>query len=100
VGDFSISVSPATLVVKRATSSNYTVTVTDNGGFNGNVDLSVSGVPAHTIAIFSPTPVNGSGTSTLQISAIRGTSRGTSTLIITGKSGSLTHSTTAILTIQ
>ena len=69
-----------------------TVTVSSYGGFNSQVSLSVTGLPAGSSAVFSPTTIPGSGTSTLTLS--RGTAvDGTYTLTLTGTAGAQTFST-------
>jgi hypothetical protein len=98
--DFTISVSPTSLSVARSSSGSYTVTITGNNGFAGTVSLSVSGVPGRVTATFNPTTITGSGSSTLTVAVNRRATTGTRTLTITGTSGSLSHSTTASLTIR
>jgi hypothetical protein len=98
--NFTISVSPSALTVTRGSSGNYTVTITGQNGFAGAVSLSVSGLGSRVTGTFSPTSVTGSGTSTLRVSVGSRATRGTRTLTITGTSGSLSHSTSATLTIQ
>lgn len=98
-GDFSISVSPSTAVVKKGSTTTYGVTVTATGGFNSSVSLSVSGIPSGAIASFSPSTVpGGSGTSTLTVNS--GTAvAGTYALTITGTAGT-SHSTNVTLKIH
>ena len=98
--NFTISASPSTLAVTRGTSGSTTVTIAGQNGFAGTVGLSVSGLGSRVSGAFSPTSVNGSGTSTLTITVNRKATRGNRTLTITGTSGTLTHSTTVTLTIQ
>lgn len=98
--DFGISVSPSSLTVSRGSSGSYTVTITGVNGFAGAVSLSVSGLGSRTTASFNPTSVTGSGTSTLTITAGNRATRGTRTITIKGTSGTLSHSTTATLTIH
>lgn len=100
VPDFTISVSPTSLNVTRGSSGSYTVTIGAVNSFTGTVSLSVSGLGSRVTGTFSPASVTGSGTSTLTIQAARNAARGTRTITITGVSGSLSHSTTATLTIQ
>jgi len=98
-GDFSISAAPSSQTVTRKASASYTVTVTPSGGFTGTVALSVSGLPAGgATASFSPPSVNGSGNSTLTVTA--GNQKGTFTLTITGTSGGLQHTTSVTLTVN
>jgi hypothetical protein len=98
--DFSIAATPASQTVTRGSSTTYTVTVGSLNGFAGPVALSVSGLPSRATAIFNPTSITGSGSSTLTITTNRRSPVGTFTLTITGTSGSLTHSTTVTLVTQ
>ena len=98
--DFTISVSPTSRTVSRGSSGSYTVTIGAVNSFTGTVSLSVSGLGSRVTGTFSPTSVTGSGTSTLTVQASRNASRGARTITITGVSGSLSHSTTATLTVQ
>jgi len=94
--DFYVSVAPSSQTVAEGGSTSYTVTVTPVGGFSGQVDLSVSGLPGDAKSSFTPTQV-GSGASTLSVTA--GQTTGTYTLTITGTSGSLVHMVTATLVV-
>jgi hypothetical protein len=95
--DFSVSVSPGTTSVAPGGTATYTVTVAALNGFTGAVSLSATGLPVGATPTFSPASITTSGTSTLSI--ITGATTGSSTLSITGTSGSLTHSATAILNV-
>jgi subtilisin family serine protease len=102
--DFTISANPTSSSVTRGSSATYTVTVgTSNGEFSGTVGLSVSGLPSGATATFSPTSVTtttGSVSSTLKITTKSNTPRGTFNLTITGKSGTLTHTTKVTLKVN
>jgi hypothetical protein len=98
VGDFTISASPPSQTVPRGGATSYTVTITPNNGFTGSVSLSVSGLPSKATASFSPNPAT--TTSTLTVSTWKRTSPTTYTLTITGKSGSLSHTTTVQLVVN
>jgi hypothetical protein len=100
VGNFTVSLSPPSLSVKRNNSGTYTVTVTPSGGFTGNVTLTVSGVPSRATATLSKTTITGgSGTATLTISAAKNAQLGTVTITVTGTNTTLTNKGTATLTI-
>ena len=99
-GDFSVSVTPASLTVSRGSNGSYTVSVTASAGFTGTVGLSVSGLPRRTSASFSPSSLTGSGSSKLTVSPAHRASTGTFTLTITGTSGVLKHSQPITLTIR
>jgi hypothetical protein len=98
--DFTLSASPASQTISPGSNTAYTVTVTPQNGFNGNVAFSLTGLPAAATAGFAPTSVTGSGSSTLSISTTTSTSGGTSTLAITGDSGSLSHNAHVSLNIS
>jgi serine protease AprX len=74
--------------------------VSAQGGFAGNVSLSVAGLPSAATGSFSVNPVVRAGTSTLTVRTQRFTTRGTFTIRITGKSGTLTHQITATLVVR
>jgi hypothetical protein len=98
--DFTISVSPTSLAVRRGTTGHYTVTITAVNGFAGTVNLSVSGQGSRVTPTFSPTSVSGSGSSTLSVRVSSRATTGNRALTITGTSGSLSHAAGATLTIQ
>ena len=98
--DFSVAASPSSQTVTEGGSTSYTVTVTALPGFTGSIALSVAGLPAGTTGSFSPATIATSGTSTLTVATAASTPAGGSTLTITGVSGSLTHSTSAILDVS
>jgi hypothetical protein len=61
--------------------------------------MSATGLPAGTTAVFSPTTVAGSGSSTATITVGGGVAAGSYPLTITGTSGSLIHSANVTLTV-
>ena len=95
---FLLSVSPSSLGLNQGGSATSTVTVNPQYGFNGNVNLAVSGLPSGVSASFSPTSTT--GTSTLTLTASNTASVGISTLTITGTSRNLTETTTLSLSIH
>jgi hypothetical protein len=98
--DFSISASPISLQESHnGGTTSTTVTVTPIGSFTGAVNLSVSGYPAGVTAVFTPTSVNNSGTSTLRLTSSNAP-RGNYTVTITGTGPSSTHSTTVNLRLS
>lgn len=96
--DFSLSASPNSLTLVQGNSGNSTITVNPVNGFNGTVNLSVSGLPSGVTASFNPASTT--STSTLTLTAASGAATGTFTLTVTGASGTLTRTTTLTLTVN
>lgn len=96
--NFSLSISPAKLTIRRGNSGNATITITPSNGFVGSVNLSVGSLPNGVTAAFSPNPASSSSMLTLTVS--RTASRGSSSLTITGVSGNLTHITNLTLNVR
>jgi hypothetical protein len=98
--DFTIAAAPPTQSVGRPGMTTFTVTIGAVNGFNGVVTLNkVTGLPAKVSQSYSPPTITGSGMSTLTLTTQSGTGTGTFTLTISGKSGTLHHSTKVKLTI-
>ncbi len=95
--DFTISVSPTSQSVRRGNTATYTVTITRLNGFTGSVTLTLSGQPSGSTITFTPNPAT--TTSTLTVKTLPSTSRRTYILTIQGVNGSLSHTTTASLTV-
>jgi Pro-kumamolisin, activation domain len=96
--NFSLSASPAKLTIRRGNSGQTAMIITPSGGFAGNVNFSVSGLPSGVTAAFSPNPSSSSSALTLSVS--RTAPRGTFNLTISGVSGNLTHTTLLVLGIR
>jgi YD repeat-containing protein len=99
VPDFTISASPSTLNAQVGTARQYAVTVAGQSGFSDPVNLTITGLPTGTTATFTPTSITGTGTSTVTINVGSSSPAGTFTLHFIGATSTLTHSTTATLTI-
>jgi hypothetical protein len=91
----SFTLSASSLNIGQGNSSSSSVFVTPQYGFNGIVNLAVTGLPSGVTASFSPNPTTGASTLTLKASSTAAT--GTATLTITGTSGAITASTTMTL---
>jgi len=99
--DFSLSASPASQTVIAGNSANYTASVSPINSFNGNVSLSVSGLPAGAASSFNPSSISGgSGSSTLNVTTSSSTPAGNYTLTATGASGSTSHTATVTLSVN
>jgi Fibronectin type III domain len=96
IGDFTIRIT-SSRSVRKTGSTTYTVTIKPKNGFSGQVSLGVSGLPAHVTGSFSPNPATLFSTLTITASGAASTSV---TFTVTGTSGSLSHSVTALLTVR
>jgi hypothetical protein len=95
--DFTISANPSSLSVASGNTADSTITVTSVNGFTGTVALSVSPSTGASLGSSSLqiTTAGGLASTTLAITPI---SSGTYT--VTGTSGSLTHLTSASVTVE
>jgi autotransporter-associated beta strand protein len=101
VGTFSVSATPPSQTVGLGgANAGYTVNVTTNSGFAGNVVLGISGLPPSSAASFSPQTVTGAGSAILSVTTSNATPSGNYTLTITGTNGALTSATTVALTVS
>jgi subtilisin family serine protease len=98
--DFAVTMSPASVTVTRGQTATYTVTVSSISGFAGSVSLKASGLPANASATWTGNPVSAPGTATVKVKTISSTTRGSFTLKVTATSGSLSHQSTATLTVR
>jgi hypothetical protein len=104
----SSNLTPATISLLRKAGTQdsglFTLTLSPLGGLTGTVSLSCSGVPSHTTCSISPSSVTLNGTSSAQatvtITVGGNASTGKHALTFKGTSGTVTHSTTATLTIN
>lgn len=79
----SYSLSATSVSLTQGASATSTVTITRNGGFNGAVALSVSGLPSGVTGTFNPASATGT-TSTLTLTATTGAATGAFTATISG----------------
>jgi Pro-kumamolisin, activation domain len=93
--DYSLSASPVSVVQGGSASS--TIAVADLNGFSGAVSLTATGMPLGVTASFSSKTTT--GVSTLTLTTMNYTPAGPATITITGVSGGLTHTATAVLTV-
>ena len=78
----------------------YTVQVSPVRGFNGDVNLSVSGLPSGATASFTSPTLHGSGFSVLKVSTSSDTPSGTYPLVVSAISGVLSHVATPTLGVS
>jgi polygalacturonase len=98
--DFGLLVPQNSQSAPQGGAANYTVNVTPANGFNSDVTLTTSGLPAGVTPSFSPNPVaGGSGSSTLTLSVANSVTPNTYSFSIVGTGGGSTHSIPATLTV-
>ena len=97
--DFSISASPGSVSVNPGQSASSTINTAVVSGSPQNVTLSASGLPAGTVASFSPTSVTSGGSSTLTLTTSSSTPAGSYPITVNGTGTSASHSTTVTLTV-
>jgi uncharacterized membrane protein len=96
--DFSLSASPAQLIVQQGSSGNYTINVSPINGFTGTVTFTLTGLPGSgTTASFNPTSVTGTGSTTLTVNVGATLHPICYPMTITGTSGSLQHAASVSL---
>ena len=93
---FGLTASPSSLTAKQGAQASSTISVSALYGFTGAVSLSLSSLPKGVTATFSPNPATKTSTVTFSLSS--SVSPASSLVTITGKSGSLTQTTTITLT--
>lgn len=99
-GDFNLNVVGG-ITVKRGKTGSVTVSVAGTNGFNGNVNLGLTGLPSGATGTLNPTTVNGgNGNSTLTFTIANNAKQGNYPITITGTSGNLVHSVNVVLTIN
>ena len=101
--DFSIATSPSSQTITQGGSTSYDITVSSLNGYSNSVTLSVdSGCPPSASCTFSPDSVvtGGNGSRTLNVTTTGTTTTGNYSLVVKGTDGTLTHTTTASLTVN
>ena len=89
--DFGLIAQAYDQTVTAGGSATYVLEIAGVSGFTGNVNLSVSGLPAGATALFSPVSLYSSGFSTLTIRTTAMTPTGSFSPIVTATSGVLMH---------
>jgi subtilisin family serine protease len=99
--DFSVSVDPASVTVRRGSSGAVSVTVDVLSGSPEPVTLQVAGTPSGVTVSWTGSPVAAPGTAVLTLEvAKKGVRRGSYFLDLTGTSGSLSRSTPLTLEVR
>lgn len=100
VPDFALSATPSSQAIIAGGSAAFTVTVTPGSGFSGTVGFGVTGLPSGATASFTPTTVDTSGSTTLNVSTTSSTSPGTYPLTVTGTTGAISHTVKVTLVVN
>ena len=99
VGSFVLSASPPSQSIFPGSNTSYTITVSTNGNFSGDVSLGFSGRPANASASFTPSSLDGDGSAILNVTTAGSTPAGNFTLAIFGTNVSGVASTGVALDI-
>jgi hypothetical protein len=97
--NFTLSATPSPVSVSPGGNATYTVSTAALDGFSGTMILSASDLPNGATASFNPPSIPVGASSTLAVTTTASTPAANSTLTITGTSGSLTNSTTVVLSV-
>ncbi|MBX4197388.1 S8 family serine peptidase [Candidatus Saccharibacteria bacterium] len=103
VGDFALSSPVNSQSVSPGGTATYTITATPSGGYLGQVNLSLSGLPNLGTSSFLPNPLGIAGapsSSTLSVVTSPTTPAGNYNLTITGNGALKSHTTTVILRVK
>jgi hypothetical protein len=87
---------PTSVFLNQSSTSNSSITITDQNGFNGQVKLSLSTLPKGVKATFQGT----GNKRKLALSATSSAATGFTTVTVTGTSGSITETTTFSLAVS
>ena len=96
--DFSLSESPASIMLYPCSSNSMGITVTGHKGFTGNVYLTPSNLPPGVTAAFGMNPINSATSLTLTASC--SAPGGTALTAVTGTSGSLSSTIYVPVSVQ
>jgi subtilase family serine protease len=95
---FKLTAALGSLTINPGASGSATINIVSANGFSGNINLSVSGLPAGVAVTWSANPANVASSLTLVVSDA--VVRGSYLVTVTGTSGSLSASTTLALLIN
>ena len=99
--NFTLSASPSLLTIVQGTRGTSTLTTTVHNGFNNNISLTATGMPAGIGVSFNPStiPAPGAGSSTMTITVSTSTPSGTYPITVTASGGGLWQSTAVTVVV-
>jgi hypothetical protein len=98
--DFTLSATPATVsLTANGTPATVSLLATAQDGFSGNVQVTITGLPAGVTAQPSAITLTPGTAATLTLTAPSGTAAGSSTVTLTGTSGSLKHTASVAVSV-
>jgi hypothetical protein len=95
---FYLDLTPASQEICVAASAQYSLLALSQNGFNESVILSGTG-PVGTILDFTQNPITPTDTTTINVSSTEGLAEGSYPIVITGTTGTITQTETALLEI-
>lgn len=98
VPSFAMYISPTSPNVVRGTSFEASINTIVGDGFDSPISLTASGLPDGVTVSFSPSVINGAGSSKMTISVPLAGTAGAFTIYVTGTSGSLTETVSSYTT--
>jgi predicted Zn-dependent protease len=99
VNDFTVDAAPSSQAICRGGSTTITVNVGKIANFNGNVTLSVTGLPSGVTASFSTTTVAVPGSATLTLNATTSTTVGNYNITVSGVGSTGTKTRVVVLSV-
>ncbi|HUB52772.1 MAG TPA: hypothetical protein VL986_11515 [Terracidiphilus sp.] len=96
---FTLAPAPATLSIVQGGSGSSTISVTDTGGFDGNISLTASGLPSGVTASFAAGSSAGTQVAAFTAGASAPVTTSPATVTIMGSSGTLSGSTQIALSV-
>ncbi len=97
--NFSISASPSSLSIQQGSNGTSTISTAVTSGSAGTVSLSASVSPSGPTTSLNPTSVTAGNSSTLTVSVGSSVATGNYTVTVTGKEGTVTHTTSVTVTV-
>ena len=98
--DFTVAVTPGSMVIPPGGSGTFSVTIDAIGLFAEGVDLSASGQPSGMTVSFTPQSIAGPGVTTMTVAVSGDTAMGNISIAVIGTSGARVHSTNVVVNVE